>query len=350
MQKTIYIHVGMSKTGTTSIQQMLAKNEDLLSQTGILFPKWARKNGIGHHSLAAYIKQGKDEDHALKLKAEVSSSKHQKVIVTSELFERMSEDKWRALGQFFSPFRVKLIIYLRRQDDAIISMYNELVKKHALDLTFADYLIKSPRIDLLDYRKTLNVISNVFGRENLSVGIFSKTHLLEGDIGRDFSARITADLLHFDEFTAEHNNSSLMPATAMLMARINRNTDFDVDHSKHYGPACKLAEWLETSVSHSTDILHDYFASQQQRESFLAQFTESNQVISDLYLNGKQFIQPTINKITANLTLDEEKELLEHALQMLLQRNKEKFGELDGLAKTIGVLWLPELKAMIEKP
>jgi dsRNA-specific ribonuclease len=69
-----------------------------------------------------------------------------------------------------------------------------------------------------------------------------------------------------------------------------------------------------------------------------------------LYLNGKQFIQPTINKITANLTLDEEKELLEHALQMLLQRNKEKFGELDGLAKTIGVLWLPELKAMIEKP
>ncbi|MFT5838991.1 MAG: hypothetical protein ACJASL_003339 [Paraglaciecola sp.] len=48
---------------------MLAKNEDLLSQSGILFPKWVRKNGIGHHSLAAYIKQGKDEDHALKLKA-----------------------------------------------------------------------------------------------------------------------------------------------------------------------------------------------------------------------------------------------------------------------------------------
>jgi cytidylate kinase len=350
MPKTIYIHVGMSKTGTTSIQQMLAKNEDLLSQSGILFPKWARKNGIGHHSLAAYIKQGKDEDDALKLKAEVGSSKHQKVIVSSELFERMSEDKWRALGQFFSPYRVKIIIYLRRQDDAIISMYNDLVKKHALDLTFSDYLIKSPRIDLLDYRKTLGVISTVFGHENLSVGIFSKTHLLEGNVGRDFSARVDPDLLLFDEFTAEHNNSSLIPATAMLMARINRNTDFDVDHSKHYGPACKLAEWVETTVNHSTDIRHNYFASQQQRESFFEQFAESNQVISDLYLNGKQFIQPAINKITANLTTDEEKVLLEHALETLIQRNKEKFGELDGLAKTIGALWLPELRAMIEKP
>jgi cytidylate kinase len=350
MQKTIYIHVGMSKTGTTSIQQMLAKNEDLLSQSGILFPKSARKNGIGHHSLAAYIKQGKDEDHALKLQAEVSNSKHKKVVVSSELFERMSEGKWRALGQFFSPYRVKIIIYLRRQDDAIISMYNELVKKHALDLTFADYLKNSPRIDLLDYRKTLGVISTVFGRENMSVGIFSKTQLLEGNIGRDFSARIDLDLLQFDEFSAEHNNSSLMPATAILMARINRNTDFEVDHLKHYGPACKLADWVETSINHSTDVRHDYFSGQQQRESFFGQFAESNQAISDLYLNGKQFIQPTINKIAVNLTPEEEKEFLEHALKMLLQRNKEKLGELDGLAKTIGALWLPELKAMIEKP
>jgi hypothetical protein len=53
---------------------MLAKNEDLLSQTGMLFPKWARKNGIGHHSFAAYIKQGEDEDDAQKLKVEVISS------------------------------------------------------------------------------------------------------------------------------------------------------------------------------------------------------------------------------------------------------------------------------------
>jgi hypothetical protein len=136
----------------------------------------------------------------------------------------------------------------------------------------------------------------------------------------------------------------------MLMARINRNTDFDVDHSKHYGPACKLAAWVNTSVNHSTDIRHNYFASQQQREAFFEQFAESNQVISDLYLNGKQFIQPTNNKIAVNLTPNDEKELLEHALKTLIQGNKEKFGELDGLAKTIGALWLPELKAMIEKP
>lgn len=158
MQKTIYVHAGMSKTGTTSIQKMLSNSEQLLNKHRILFATSARKNGIGHHSLAAFLKQGKDSDEANKLQSEINNSDHDIVIVSSELLERMSVQKWQSLKVFFAPHHVKIIYYLRRQDDAIVSMYSELVKKHAMDLSFNNYLARSPRVDLLDYRKTLGTI------------------------------------------------------------------------------------------------------------------------------------------------------------------------------------------------
>ena len=37
-KKTIYLHIGVSKTGTTSIQRFLYKNRELLKDKGILYP------------------------------------------------------------------------------------------------------------------------------------------------------------------------------------------------------------------------------------------------------------------------------------------------------------------------
>ena len=37
-KKTIYLHIGTSKTGTTSIQYFLWKNKTLLEERGILYP------------------------------------------------------------------------------------------------------------------------------------------------------------------------------------------------------------------------------------------------------------------------------------------------------------------------
>jgi hypothetical protein len=347
--KTIYVHAGMSKTGTTSIQKMLTKNQQILSQKGILYPNAARKNGIGHHSLAAFIKQGKDSDEALKLQAEIEECEHSTVIVSTELLERMSRQKWQSLKTFFAPHHVKIIYYLRRQDDAIVSMYNELVKKHAVNQDFSTYVETSPRVDLLDYRATLSVIEDVVGFQNMSIGIFSKSSLKHGNIGNDFIARIQPECAELQAFSAPHDNSSLMPASAMLMARINRQVDFNIDHSKFYGPACKLAEVVNNQVKGMTTVRHDYFKTDQQRDVFLQKFAESNQFISDKYLQGQAVIQNPTSEASHMLTEAEEREMLNVVLASVIEQFSKETGPRDGLAKVIGLLWQDKLKHMTKE-
>lgn len=58
MKKTIYLHIGMSKTGTTSLQRTLAENTNILNKANILYPNSMRPNTLSHHQLAQHF-QGK---------------------------------------------------------------------------------------------------------------------------------------------------------------------------------------------------------------------------------------------------------------------------------------------------
>ncbi|MEL7280090.1 MAG: hypothetical protein AAFY35_16120 [Pseudomonadota bacterium] len=51
----IYIHIGDARTGTTTLQSLLAQNRDVLSSMGIAYPKLGtmqNSSGFGHHRLA----------------------------------------------------------------------------------------------------------------------------------------------------------------------------------------------------------------------------------------------------------------------------------------------------------
>ena len=56
--RTLYIHVGTHKTGTTSLQQFLLLNEKLLRQKGLFIPLSGRmhRKEPWHHPLANSLK------------------------------------------------------------------------------------------------------------------------------------------------------------------------------------------------------------------------------------------------------------------------------------------------------
>ena len=51
MQKTIFLHIGANKTGTTSIQKQLAEHRDLLEREGVLYPRTAQAGSV-HYPLS----------------------------------------------------------------------------------------------------------------------------------------------------------------------------------------------------------------------------------------------------------------------------------------------------------
>ena len=54
-EKTIYLHIGIHKTGTTAIQYNLLQNRDWLAQQGYLYPKSCFRLQ-GHHYLVTHLK------------------------------------------------------------------------------------------------------------------------------------------------------------------------------------------------------------------------------------------------------------------------------------------------------
>ena len=61
-EKTLYLHIGLPKTGTTSIQNYLFENREALMQRGVCYPKPLAS--VGHHAEALLFFEGEaSRDH-----------------------------------------------------------------------------------------------------------------------------------------------------------------------------------------------------------------------------------------------------------------------------------------------
>ena len=204
---TVYLHIGLPKTGTTAIQNFLTANDAVLKSHGICFPDLGlRYAGIGwrrnaHFLIRAYKNEDgtKDRnrpcaeyDSTLDKIAQLDSN-YEKIILTDEAIWRASQsrpDFWARIREDFSKrnMELRIIVYLRRQDEFVQSLYRQKVKSSSTCLPFADYLEVLQEINYpLDFLSYLNTLSDVFGKENLIVRIYGdnqyrgKEHTLISD-------------------------------------------------------------------------------------------------------------------------------------------------------------------------
>ena len=151
MRRRAILHIGTFKTGSTSIQAFLGDNAALLARQGVYFPHSPGRPN--HHGLAVYALSGRmttgliryleleDADRretsrtevAAALNAELSelpivistvifSSEHLCGLQTVEEIERLRQ----LLAPHFS--EIGILVYLRRQDQRIISDYTQKVR------------------------------------------------------------------------------------------------------------------------------------------------------------------------------------------------------------------------------
>ena len=94
--KALILHIGWSKSGTSSLQQYLAKHRRDLAADGICYPKTGARRGYGHHDLAEacrkvapFSKQLRDFRRALETEME----SFDKIIISSEGFQRIARTR-----------------------------------------------------------------------------------------------------------------------------------------------------------------------------------------------------------------------------------------------------------------
>lgn len=197
--RTLYLHIGCHKTGSTSIQYMLSKNPDLLAQHNLSYyaPKgWNCIHPyLGMHWRSGLIPKGM---HLKNLKALVAdlSALEGDVVASSEnlsfIFQkRVIEDLAKALRKCFS--RIVIICYIRRQDAHVVSHHQEGSKpKRRAEYQLYGYHPQplptwEERHDLyLNYHHRLSMWADVFGDENVIIRIFEKGQLYNDDAVGDF--------------------------------------------------------------------------------------------------------------------------------------------------------------------
>lgn len=186
---TVYLHIGLHKTGTSSIQRFLDLNNELLKA----------------HEDLVYFKPDpwplpfKGEKPSINLQLngfeELKNIKNQKIVISHENYSWMFEEKQiKKLSDRIKKFcsQLKIILYIRRQDSLSISQKQEGTKWLDNSVAYGhsegalpsklNYFSKN----YLDFYKKVDSWANAVGKDNVLLRVFDKDQLLDGDVVKDF--------------------------------------------------------------------------------------------------------------------------------------------------------------------
>lgn len=211
----LILHIGTRKTGTTSLQKFFSDNRDALAGNGVDYVQFTPQldGTTGTYLNGDFLKkyclamasQGEVsslvtdfEDNYRHLTDALQGNK--RVLLSDEGFAAVKhsfnhreiwfEEFWRELAHIIKelgPSKTTFIIYLRRQDEYIISSWKERIKGGYTDKTIREYLCRQNTNYEMDYKTRLDAIRESFGSSaKIIVRSFNQIPSSSDGIYRDF--------------------------------------------------------------------------------------------------------------------------------------------------------------------
>jgi len=133
--KTLFVHIGTHKTGTTSIQNFLRNHATSLNECGVFVPKSGTLDeNSGHHNIAWEMRKDRRYDPHLggvdELIAELKTCAQNTAVISSEDFEYLVQypGELKAFDERLerTGFSTKYLVYFRERGSYARSLYCEL--------------------------------------------------------------------------------------------------------------------------------------------------------------------------------------------------------------------------------
>lgn len=210
-------HIGTPKTASTFLQNTFAANAAWLERNGVIYPDLGSRdaNHITLFYAAAERLHDFARDHGLKNREDVLRFRedltnriarqvaqapdhiHTMLVSSENLTGNLTGRPGVGnLGEMLKPHfeEIRIVVYLRRQDDAILSMYGEFMRRGFNGATFGEFIescfAPNSLTPYLYFRRLLNMWADVFGQEALCVRLFDRAHLTGGNILSDMMAQV----------------------------------------------------------------------------------------------------------------------------------------------------------------
>ncbi|MDO4322963.1 MAG: hypothetical protein Q4C61_10595 [Lachnospiraceae bacterium] len=297
---TLYLHIGIPKTGTTALQNFMAQNQEALQQHGICYPDFGYRYpriGVyrnGHFLIAPYVTEdqkklndrpGSEYEEGLDKTAELAKE-YDKIILTDEALWKGSQNRpgfWPQLKEDLAKrgLDLRIIVYFRRQDLWIQSFWAQKIKTGS-GLTFHEYIASMKENPYpMDYYEYMNMLSGIFGKEALIIRIYEKGQY------RGKEKTLVSDFLDIfglsldDGFTVEEKiYNTTLTGNPLEMRRLINTLPGSRDQRQiltHHVPKPPRPDTENSTESFS------WFRPQEQR-AYLEQFAESNSKVAREYL------------------------------------------------------------------
>jgi len=233
----LILHIGAEKTGSTSIQQALAADREVIAARGILYPRLfgrphhtqlataaTNPNPNNVHQIVELESHGVDQPAyqarlASSLREEKAAGRFDQMIVSSEHFHSRLT-RLAAIQRLFdmvdvAPQDTRVIVYLRRQDRLAVSLYSTKLKLGSTDELFQESK------DLPYYFCFDRLLANwarFVDPSRITVRLFEKGRMAGGDVVTDFYDVAGLDLTPSRQ---PHANRSLSQQQVLFLKRFN---------------------------------------------------------------------------------------------------------------------------------
>lgn len=228
LPQEVVLHVGTTKTGSSSLQQFLMRNRDRLRDEGLLYPT---PIGAGrHYDLGLFVKTEEEMEktkdwrrirsrfesveqfrrrYRRRVLGEIAKAGTPRVLFSDEALSDAPADELRRLRAFLRDLseRVTVVVYLRRQDDLLVSRYQQAVRSGEFR-RMPDWLAREPDA-IYDYRTMLNTFRTVLKPEAIVVRRFERESFEEHSLYQDFLSAIGVRVKEADLTPVERQNEAL---------------------------------------------------------------------------------------------------------------------------------------------
>lgn len=235
MKADIYIHIGVHKTGTTSIQATFYNNRRQLRRHDVNYLNIAENHSYrlyplfcdAPHKYIQNLRAGIDtEAKAARknaateraLRRALKANRWSGIVISGEALSNLSPAGVGRLKAALAPYaaRFRIVAYVRDPYSYMTSAFQEHLREGA----DYDQLIAKP--PLPHYRARLSRFIDVFGRDQVDIRIFDPAHFVGGDLITDFLSAIEADPAIAADLKVIRRNEGLSLEAAWLIKAANK--------------------------------------------------------------------------------------------------------------------------------
>lgn len=303
MDHTLLLHIGMPKTGTTTLQNFLYQNRDKLKDYGWSYPdlyedmypgndqsyaKYGFKNGYLFNP-SNYRSLSRKQKRKLEILLHNYLADHNVIISEECIWGSDSEKVIADLIRCQRNHRIVILVYLRRQDFFKESFWNEAVKGslewRKID-EYVQYLEEGK--DAFEYLKKIRILDRLVGKDNIIIRVFEKEQFegARGDVISDFLTVISRlgnpidqDRLIYSENANESISGYALSATLLFNEEYHRNSSVPL-----YDKMIPLLERIRRKDDYEEKEEGRYLT-KEERVNILSYYANDNATIAREYLN-----------------------------------------------------------------